>query len=309
MAHFINDKGFWSEAMSELRGRHAGRDLLFLAECYGFENNLDLFDRGINGAYDDDFYKVCQNFYGVTEDGQSTIVPARDLQNNGSFKRQYDGFTTGGMAGAFGQVLHQYLDAQASRPAQFHVARYTDNHDEGRGMFFYGEGAVRAVNALIFLAPGTLPFILTGQEFGAMNRPPIHERMCSLGRMRRVARGDGSYVEQGAVEFEGNVFLRTAAQRAGLYKHFQDLIHLRLKNPELTAGAFGWIDPREESAQHEHAVIAFERTLKKSRLACAVNLGPWPRKLGNAALFAGEKIFGQLDGGTLPPFSAVVARG
>jgi hypothetical protein len=45
-----------------------------------------------------------------------------------------------------------------------HVARYTDNHDEGRGMYLFGEGAVRAVNALIFLAPHTMPFLLTGED-------------------------------------------------------------------------------------------------------------------------------------------------
>jgi glycosidase len=309
MAHFINDKGFWNEAMAELKRRHAGRELLFLAECYGFENNLDLFDRGINAAYDDDFYKVCQHFYGVTEDGASAIVPARDLENNGSFKRQYDAFRGGGVAGAFGQVIQQYLDARASRTAPFFVARYTDNHDEGRGMFFYGEGAVRAINALLFLAPGTLPFILTGEEFGAMNRPPIHERITSLGRMRRVVRGDGTCCEQNAVEFEANVFLRSPQARADLYRYFQDLIRLRTKTRELTEGTLEWVDGVEDAPQHEKTVIAFERRWKKSRVLCAVNLGPKPRRLGNAALFSGEKLLGQLDGDTLPAFSAVVARG
>ena len=45
MAHFINDRGFWNEALPELRARHAGRELLFLAECYGLQANLDLFGR------------------------------------------------------------------------------------------------------------------------------------------------------------------------------------------------------------------------------------------------------------------------
>ncbi len=57
------------------------------------------------------------------------------------------------------------------------LARYTDNHDEGRGLHRFGEGAVKAMMQLVFMAPHTLPFILCGQEFGAANRPSIHERM------------------------------------------------------------------------------------------------------------------------------------
>ena len=95
MAHFINDKGFWNEAVPKLRAKHAGRELLFLAECYGTQNNLNLFSRGINAAYDDDFYKVCQYLYAVNDAGMSVIIPSPDAQQNSDFLDKYEAFKEG----------------------------------------------------------------------------------------------------------------------------------------------------------------------------------------------------------------------
>jgi hypothetical protein len=55
-------------------------------------------------------------------------------------------------------------------------------------------------------------------------------------------------------------------------------------------------------------VVAFERTLGKRVLRCAVNMGAEPRALRNAALFSGDPVYGKLVDGTLAPFSAVVTR-
>ncbi len=306
MAHFINDKSFWSEAMPQLHARHASRELLFLAECYGIGNNVDLFDRGINAAYDDDFYKVCSYFYGITEAGHSTIVPAAGLDTNHDFKDRYDAFVKGGIAGAFERALLNYEEKYRKAGAPW-VARYSDNHDEGRGFYLFGPEATKAINMLVFMAPRTLPFILTGEEFGATNRPPIHDRMNPIGKRRRILCGQ-TVREQESVEFEGNSFARDPAERAAIYKLFQDLIRLRLKNKELSHGTFALLDAGEDCAPNQRSVVAFARKRGKSVMHCAINLGPENRRLKNAAQFAGTPLFGGLQGDVLPAFSAIAVK-
>lgn len=307
MAHFINDKSFWNEAMPLLKQKHGARQLLFLAECYGLNNNLDLFGRGINAAYDDDFYKNCQYLYGVTEETYaSRIVPDEGIANNHDYRDRYEAFTRSGIAGAFATALMNYESRIRGDDAPY-VARYTDNHDEGRGMYLFGEGAVRAVNTLIFLSPHTLPFILTGQEFGALNRPPIHDRMNPIGKRRRLISASGHVRGQECVEFEGNVWLRDPAERSGLYEFFRALIHLRSKHTALTKGSFELIDAGEAAPDHERSVIAFRRKHRQQELLCAVNLGPEERVLHQAAPFQqGLVIHGGMNGNQLPAFSAIV---
>jgi hypothetical protein len=123
------------------------------------------------------------------------------------------------------------------------------------------------------MAPRTLPFILTGEEFGAVNRPPIHDRMNPIGKRRRIQCGD-HVREQESVEFEGNSFARDPAERAAIYRLFQDLIRLRLKNKEFTRGSFTLIDAGEVCSPNHRTVVAFERRIGKSVVRCAVNLGP-----------------------------------
>ncbi len=307
MAHFINDKSFWNDAMPELRRRHADRELLFLAECYGFEPNCDLFARGINAAYDDDFYKCCQWLYGVDEDHNTVICPAAGLDQNHDFRDRHSAFLSGGIAGAFARALQNYEDRYSSAQTTF-LARYTDNHDEGRGMYLYGEGAVRAVNALAFTTRMTLPFILTGEEFGAVNRPPIHDRMNPIGKKRRIRRADGSVWEQESVEFEGNSFARDPKKRAELLRYFKSLIKLRRATPALVHGTQMPLDVGEQASANERAVIAFERKLGKTVLRVAINLGPEPRKLARAAALRGSVIWGRFDDQKLAPFGGVVVR-
>jgi glycosidase len=307
MAHFINDKSFWNDAMPELKRRHADRELLFLAECYGLNNNLDLFNRGINAAYDDDFYKNCQYLYGIDEAFHSRIVPEDGLAHNHDYRDRYEAFQQGGVAAAFATALTNYESRLDAGPDSPHVARYTDNHDEGRGMYLFGEGAVRAVNALIFCAPRTLPFLLTGQEFGAMNRPPIHDRLNPIGKKRRIVSGD-QVRGQECVEFEGNTWLRDFTARHDLYTYFQTLIRLRKKNPALTRGSFELVDAGEDAATAERSVIAFRRRRGKQSLLVAVNLGPESRRLSDTARFNGTCLFGGLNGDTLPAFGAIVVQ-
>lgn len=309
MAHFINDKGFWNEAMPVLMAKHSSRQLLFLAECYGLDNNMDLFGRGINAAYDDDFYKNCQYLYGLTEDTfQSRIVPEEGLEHNDSYRDRYTAFKSDGIAGAFETSILNYETRLAAGEDAPHVARYTDNHDEGRGMYLFGEGAVRAVNALIFLCPHTLPFILTGEEFGAMNRPPIHDRLNPIGKKRRIVGANGHVRGQEAVEYEGNTWLRSIEDRRSLYLFFADLIKLRKKFSTLSKGSFELFDAGEACERSQRSVIAFVRKHRGQKLLCAINLGPENRKLNNADAFRGGAIeYGKLNGDELPAFSAVVA--
>ena len=307
MAHFINDKSFWNEAVPKLRALHPDRELLFLAECYGTQNNIDLFARGINAAYDDDFYKVCQYLYAVDEAGVSVIMPSPDVQKNSDFLDKYEAFKAGGIAAAVETALLNYESILPPGDEAPRLARYTDNHDEGRGTYRFGEGAVRAVNQLIFLSNHCIPFLLTGEEFGAVNRPSIHGRMHPCDKGRRLLR-DGKVLLEEGIEFEGNLFARGFERRAGWHSFFKELILLRLKTKELTRGKFMLIDAGETCEPAARTVVAFERRLRRSGVRCAVNLGPEPRELKNVQLFAGQVLHGGLQGNSLPPFSSIVAR-
>ncbi len=308
MAHMISDLSFWDEAMPVLRGRHATRDLLFLAECYGTENNMGLFRRGINAAYDDDFYKVCQYLYAVDVNGDSCVDESPDAKHNGDFADKLDAFRCGGIAGAMKKALADYEEPLAVGEGPW-VARYTDNHDEGRGLHRFGAGAVRAVNQLLFLSGHCIPFLLTGQEYGAMNRPSIHERIgtCDKGP-RVVGIGSNGQYEQPGIEFEGNLFARDRASRQEWYLFYRALVYLRRHTPELTRGAFSWIDVGEHAPAGSRTVVAFDRRLNGSVVRCAVNLGPEPRQLECADRFKGPTLYGLLDDDTLAPFAAIVVR-
>ncbi|HBA84351.1 MAG TPA: hypothetical protein DCZ95_09690 [Verrucomicrobia bacterium] len=308
MAHFINDRSFWDEALPLLRQRHAGRELLFLAECYGFHNNLDLFQRSMTAAYDDDFYKICVYGYAVREDGTSVVRLSDDARHNHDFKDKYEAFLAHGIAGAVEKHLENCRLALHALSEPHFLARYTDNHDEGRGMFRFGEGAVLAMNQLLFLLPHTLPFLLTGQEFGALNRPSIHDRLRPCDKGRRLTDGEKCWNQDG-VEFEGNIFARSASERAALYAFFQQLIHLRHATPELLHGDLALLDAGETSAPKDRTVVAFERHYRTGVVRCAVNLGQKARRLKKAAWFSGSTpLLGMLEDSTLPAFSAIVVR-
>ena len=310
MAHFINDKSFWDEALPILRARHPGRDLLFMAECYGFQNNLDLFARGMDAAYDDDFYKLGQYAYAVDEAGNSVLRLSGDAHHNHDFHPILEAWQDGGIAAAAARILMQYEEAAPKFPGPHFTARYTDNHDEGRGLYRFGPGGFRALNALAFLAPRTLPFLLTGEEFGAANRPSIHARCQPCDKGPRILAADGRERRQEGVEFEGNLFDRGFEARQYWYRFFKELVALRKKHRPLTAGACAVLDVGEDAPARDRTVVAFDRALGRQLVRCAVNLGPEPRKLTRApSLFVGETLYGALEpGDVLPPFAALVVR-
>jgi glycosidase len=307
MAHFINDLTFWNEALPQLKSRHAARQILFLAECYGTRNNLDLFARGINAAYDDDFYKVCVFLYGVGPDGRSIIALSPDAEGNADFRDKLAAFRSDGIAGAMEKALANYESVLLPGEESPRLARYVDNHDEGRGVYRYGEGAARAVMQLAFLSGHCLPFLLTGQEFGALNRPPIHDRIGLCDKSRRIVRADRTDWRAG-VEFEGNLFARGAADRAAWYGFYRTLIRLRRATRELQLGDFELLDAGEVAERPQRTVIAFDRRLRGRTVRCAVNLGPEDRRLRRADLFAGHALYGALADGMLPAFSATAVR-
>lgn len=306
MAHMISDLEFWNRAMEELRQRHHSRTLLFLAECYGTQNNIDLFKRGINAAYDDDFYKICQYLYAVDEQGQSVIHESYEAKHNGDFTDKLAEFKCCGIAGAVLRALLNYEEPLAICEGPW-VARYTDNHDEGRGLHRFGAGAVRAINQLLFLSPHCIPFILTGQEFGAINRPSIHERMGVCDKGPTVVDREGVRSEPG-IEFEGNLFARNTAERQQWYEFYHNLITLRIDNEELTRGEFLVLKIEEGAPLNQRAIVAFDRRIDGSVVRCAVNMGPKPRRLLDAEIFEGKVLYGKLVNGVLDPFSAIVVR-
>ena len=309
MAHFINDLSFWDEALPALRAQHAGRELLFLAECYGTANNMALFERGMGAAYDDDFYKICQYGYARDVNGESCIALADDAYHNDDFADKLSAFESGGIAGAVECALVNYTPSEPNtattrRPS---LLRYTDNHDEGRGVYRFGPGAVRAINQLIFMAPDTIPMLLTGQEFGAENRPPIHERigLCDKG-YRRVQEGRTDWCD--GIEFEGNCFARGVDARQAWYAFYKELFALRTQHEALRRGSFALLDAAEACASPDRCVVAFARQHDGTTLHCAVNLGPDARTLGNAELSQGEVLYGGLKDHSLPAFAAIVTR-
>ena len=310
MAHFINDKSFWDEALPILRARHPRRELLFMAECYGFDNNTDLFARGMDAAYDDDFYKLCQYAYAVDEAGNSLLRLSGDAQHNHGFHAILNAWQDGGVAAAAARVLMQYEEAAPRFAGPRFTARYTDNHDEGRGLYRFGPGGFRAMNALAFLAPRTLPFLLTGEEFGALDRPSIHARCQPCDKGRRIVGADGRERHQEGVELEGNLFDRGLEARQQWYQFFKELVALRKKHRPLFAGSCAILDVGEDAPARDRTVVAFDRKLGRQLVRCAVNLGDQPRKLTRApSLFVGEPLYGALEpGDILPPFSAFVVR-
>ncbi len=306
MAHFINDRSFWDETLPELKARHAGRELLFMAECYGMDNNKDLFRRGMNAAYDDDFYKLQLYLYGLDEQGETIILPDHeDAPRNNDFRAKYEVFKEGGIAAAAEKCLMDYERDLDPGPAAPRLARYTDNHDEGRGVYRFGAGAVRAMMQLAFLSPHGIPFLFCGQEFGAVNRPPIHERIQPCDKGYRMRQGD-KVIKREGVEFEGNLFARNSQERDAWFAFYRELIALRRNQSPLTDGEFALLDVEEQCERHDRHVIAFSRSHAENSLHCAVNLGPERRTLSRSDLFQGECLYGGLEGEALAPFSAVV---
>ncbi len=306
MAHMINDLSFWDDALPELKVRYSGRDLLFLAESYGVENNRGLFERGMNAAYDDDFYKVCAYGYARGEDGQSRICLSRDAFDNADFRSKAEAFERSGIAAAFEEAVMDYEagDDCASGPW---VARYTDNHDEGRGVYRFGDGAVRAVSRLVFLSGHCLPFLLCGQEFGAANRPTIHDRIKPCDKGFRLCGPDGE--ECGGtdgVEFEGSIFARGSRRRKAWYSFYKELIDLRAAHPALRRGSTRLHNVGEVCGKHDRTVVGLERKWDDTIIRCAVNMGPEPRRLKHLSGLAGDVLYGSLADGTLDPFEAIV---
>jgi glycosidase len=206
------------------------------------------------------------------------------------------------------RALLSYEEAYPARPGGTpRLARYTDNHDEGRGAFRFGGGGVRAAMLTAFLSGRSIPFLLAGQEFGALNRPPIHERIAACGKGRRSFRGAVA-VEQSGIEFEGNLFAREPARRTEWYDFYQGLIGLRKSCRELREGTFTLLDADEPAEPNRRSILAFERRLGRNAVRCAINLGSEARSLGRADLFAGQPLWGELRSGQLDAFSAVVTR-
>lgn len=307
MAHLLNDRGFWNEALLELRSRHPQRKILFMAECCGMAENLDFFERGFDAAYDHDFYQVCQSLYGLDEAGHTCILLDPDAGAQPSFEGALKAFHDRGIAGAMEAVLMPYEDRLSPDMDAPRLVRYTDNHDQGRGTYRFGDGAVLAVNQLLFLAGHSMPLLLAGQEFGALNRPSIRERIGIFDPGRRRRGGEALCTDPG-IEFEGNLFARGRLRRRGWYAFYREIIALRAQCPELVYGDFTLLEAAEKCAQQDRTVVAFQRRLGDSVLRCAVNLGSEPRVLAHASLFNREPIYGGLADEVLAPFTSVVVR-
>lgn len=293
MAHMINDLSFWDECIPRLEAAMDGRPLLLMAECYGFERNLDLFRRGFQSAYDDDFYKILQYGYARDAHGRSRLCLDPRAADNGDFAPRLAAWRQGGIAAA---VEHLVADCVTHCP-QHWLARYTDNHDEGRGLHRFGAEATRVFLDLAACLPRTLLFTLAGQEAGALNRPPIHEYfgICDKG----YRRADGGEVP--GIEFQGNLFFRTSEARIQAISEARNRFHLRKNQPALRDGTWQPLAVGEVCADPERTVVAFVRETAGQRLACLFNLGHEPRQLRQPP--SGRRIYGVEGHSELPPFA------
>jgi len=307
MAHFINDRTFWNDTLPALKKKY-NREILFLAECYGIDNSMDLFKRGFNGSYDDAYYKLLEHYYGVDPEGNSVLFRPDHHPENTTHSPLYEDFKQQGFARVAGKLLTDYEDMLPTIEHPVYMIRYTDNHDEGRGIYRFGPQAVKAMNQLLFFSSHCVPFLFTGQEFGAANRPSIHNRFSLCDKGPAITDGETIWFKDG-IEFEGNSFIRETAARKELLHFYKELIQLRKAYPALQTGSFTLLDIQQSEHSSERNLMAFERKLDGTTLRCAINLGSRAIKLQPKDLFAGERIYGQTTAeDTLPPFSAIITR-
>lgn len=298
MAHMINDLSFWNEAVPELEAA-AHRPLLLLAECYGFERNVDLFHRGFHAAYDDDFYKIAQYGFARDPQGNSLLHLDPEAEHNQDFAPRLAEWKKGGIAAA---ILGLMWDCHQRAPDR-QLARYVDNHDEGRGIYRFGPQACQVMMDLAACMPQTILFTLAGQEAGAMNRPPIHEyfSICDKG-FREIVNGEIRRVE--GIEFEGNQFFRTSEERSRAISEARKRFSLRKEHPALREGSWQMYDVDEQAPDAEKTVVAFTRIARNQTLHCLFNLGHSPRCLTH--LPEGSHIYGVSPTQELPPFSTLI---
>jgi glycosidase len=300
MAHMINDLSFWDEAIPELEDA-TNRPLLLLAECYGFERNIDLFHRGFHAAYDDDFYKIAQYGFARDSNGNSLLHLDPDAEHNQDFAPRLAEWKTGGIAAAVRGLIEDY---RQQAPDQL-LARYVDNHDEGRGIYRFGPQACRVMMDLAACMPQSIVFTLAGQEAGALNRPPIHEyfSICDKG-FRRIVHGQTQHIE--GIEFEGNQFFRTAEERMRSISETRKRFSLRENSTALREGSWEPLDVGEQAADPDKTVVAFTRTSENQTLHCLFNLGHESRSLQN--LPVGKSIYGVEATTELSPFSTLILQ-
>ena len=291
MAHFINDTSFWSETLPVLEEKYKAREPLFLAECYGRQNNLDLFKLGMHAAYDDELYKVCEYGYGRDAQGSSVLSLSAEAENNGDFKPVFEAWKKEGVSAAVQHIMDAYLsEGQATSCV---LARYTDNHDEGRGVYRFGPECTRVLNEIIFLLPGGIPFLLCGQEFGAENRPSIHERFGICDKGYRLIEDAETPIP--GVEIEGNVFARGPENRKAWYTFYKTLASLRTEHPALRRGTIVWGDTDHPDLLR--CTIEFEG----QQFLLLANLGVSACK---TEVCSGKLIYGSNNAdGLLPAFS------
>lgn len=299
MAHMINDLSFWDAAIPELE-KASERPLLLLAECYGLERNVDLFKRGFHSAYDDDFYKIAQYGYARDVKGNSRLLLDPEAEHNGDFAPRLANWKRGGIAAAVQGLIAEYQ----TRAPQNILARYVDNHDEGRGIYRFGPQACRVMMDLAACMPQTILFTLAGQEAGALNRPPIHEYFSICDKGFRLIDGDRVRNVEG-IEFEGNQFFRSSEARAQAISEARKRFALH-KHPVLRQGEWIPLDVGEQASGPERTVVAFTRVFNGERLHCLFNLGHEKRDLTQVP--GGELLYGEKCRNAISPFGCSVIQ-
>ena len=295
MAYFINDPSFWNEEIAHCKRKHPDRELLFLAECYGINNSVDLFERGFNGSYDDAFYKLLEHYFGSTPNGESVPFTPQCHPEHTRHSPLYDTFLQTGFSDCLRRLLDEYETALRTIPHPVFLAHYADNHDEGRGIYRFGLQAVKLMMELAVTTPHSIPFILTGQEFGAMNRPSIHSRFDLCDKGRQVV-SELSIRWQDGVELEGNSFLRSFADRQELCSIYQKLFLLREHYPALQIGSY---TPVQTPAELSPKLLLCRRDHAQQHLLCMVNTGATP------ILAPPEQSGTCIHGCSSPPFTPI----
>jgi hypothetical protein len=207
----------------------------------------------------------------------------------------------GGIAAAVQGLIEEYQ----KRAPQNLLARYVDNHDEGRGIYRFGPQACRVMMDLAACMPQSIVFTLAGQEAGALNRPPIHEYFSICDKGFRLIDGDQIRHVEG-IEFEGNQFFRTSEERGQAISEARKRFEFRRNQPLLLHGSYEPLEVGEQASESEKTVVAFTRKLEGHALHCLFNLGHEKRDLNQVP--KGNVLYGQEIEGFLPPFSSLLIQ-
>lgn len=246
-----------------MRAAARGRDVIFIAENESQQTKLarppSQGGYGLDALWNDDFHHSAVVAVTGRNEAYYTDYLGKPQELISAIKYGY----------LFQGQRYKWQAKRRGTPAldlaPAHFINYIENHDQlansGRGDRLHqitSPGRLRAVTALLLLAPGT-PMLFQGQEFGASTpffffadhnpglRPLVQEgRLQFLAQFRSLAQpemrsccpdpGDRKTFERCKLDFSER------EKHAGTYRLHRDLLRLRVENPVFRTQRRGGVD-------------------------------------------------------------------